>query len=606
MVLAPGYQALNYPAPLAGTYQLPSLGAAGNGDVLDMQGMPAQLHQFFGDKLVVMSFIYTHCDDINGCPLATYVSSQVQNRLLDEKSLRDRVRFISMSFDPLNDTPEVMRSYASSFVKEDFDWQFLTTKSETHLKPILDAYGQSILREVDEDGNSSGSISHILRVFLIDENKQLRNIYSTSFLHPDTVINDIKTLALNTATQQPGQVQEKNGTPRLHGAGDDKRGYEDKNYRTRALSLESRAGRPVDLLQVVKDTPLGLPPIPVPSNNPLSEAKVQLGRLLFYDRRLSHNNTFSCAMCHIPEQGFSSNELATAVGVEGRTVRRNAPTIYNSAYHSRLFHDARESSLEQQIWGPLLAHNEMANPSVGLVIEKVNKIPQYRELFAEAFAGEQANMLNLGQALASYQRVLVSANSNFDQWFYANRKNAMSAEAIAGYRLFNGKARCSTCHLVGKDYTLFTDNQLHNTGIGYLDSMQSTPASRRVLVAPGTWLDVDTSAIKDSVEEKPNDLGYYEISGLPEDRWKYRTPGLRNVALTAPYMHNGSLSTLKDVVEFYDAGGISNELLDPLMVPLKLSAIEKKQIVSFLEQLTGSNIDRLISDAFAVPVGNTR
>ena len=141
--------------------------------------------------------------------------------------------------------------------------------------------------------------------------------------------------------------------------GDYKGGYESSEYHTQSVSLDRRQGQRADLMQVLSKPPLGLPPVPVPADNPVTQLKVELGRKLFYDRRLSLNNTISCAMCHIPEQGFTSNEMALAVGIEGRTVRRNAPTVYNSAYLTRLFHDGREHSLEQQVWSPLLANNEM-------------------------------------------------------------------------------------------------------------------------------------------------------------------------------------------------------------------------------------------------------
>ncbi|MFT5133440.1 MAG: cytochrome c peroxidase, partial [Gammaproteobacteria bacterium] len=547
-ILAPGYQTLSFDAPSAGSYTLTPIGHAADGNILTMQGRPSRLHDFFGDKYVVLSFIYTQCDDVNGCPLATYVSSQVQNRLLDDLELKDKVRFISLSFDPKNDTPEVMQKYGENFTKDDFDWQFLTTDSEAELDPILKKYSQSIIRDVDQNGETLGSISHILRVFLIDTKKQIRNIYSTSFLHPDTVVNDIKTLVqepdnnIQKNPPQPANIHE------LHGAGDYKKEYENRTYQTRALSLVSRTGEAMDLLKYLQKPPLGLPALPIPVYNNITKEKAQLGRQLFYDRRLSHNNTFSCAMCHIPEQGFGSNELATAVGIEGRTVRRNAPTLYNIAYAKSLFHDARENSLEQQIWGPLLAHNEMANPSVGRVIEKIKSIPEYSEQFEKAFEGQAPDMKNLGEAIASYERTLVSANSNFDRWFYAKEKKAMNAEATAGYYLFIGKGHCASCHTIEKKHALFTDDKLHNTGIGFARSMQKDPPTRKVLVAPGTWLSIDNNVVADSSEPKPNDLGYYEISGNPDDRWKYRTPTLRNISLTSPYMHDGSLSSLKEVV----------------------------------------------------------
>lgn len=604
-VLAPGYQSLSFAAPPAGSYALPVMGAAADGNIVTMQGMPSRLHDFLGDKYVVLSFIYTQCDDVNGCPLATYVTSQVQNRLLAEASLQNRVRFISLSFDPHNDTPKALRKYGENFIKSNFDWQFLTTASAAELDPILEKYNQSILKEVDENGDATGSIAHILRVFLVDTKKQIRNIYSTSFLHADTIVNDIKTLALEPAKNNEQKQRDVSGKPVLHGAGDYKRGYEGANYVTRALSLQERTGKKADLMKYIDEPPLGLPAIPSPARNEITEAKVQLGRQLFYDRRLSHNNTFSCAMCHIPEQGFSSNELATAVGIEGRTVRRNTPSIYNVAYAKLLFHDGRENKLEQQIWGPLLAHNEMGNPSVGRVVDKIKSIAVYRKQFESVFAGQALDMNSIGEAIASYERALISGNSAFDRWYFGKEASAMSPDAIGGYKLFTSKARCVGCHSIEKTHALFTDNKLHNTGIGYLYSMQKEPQSRKVLIAPGTWITVDSAAIADAAEAKPNDLGYYEISGDPNDRWKYRTPTLRNVALSAPYMHDGSLSTLREVVEFYNNGGVANELLDPLLQPLKLSAGEVDQLLAFLDVLTGDNVDELISDAFAAPVGNT-
>jgi cytochrome c peroxidase len=604
-ILAPGYHALNFDAPLPGTYSLPRIGMAADGNILTMEGQASTLHEYLGDKYVVLSFIYTQCDDVNGCPLATYVSSQVQNRLIENSDLQNKVRFISLSFDPKNDTPEVMRQYGANFIKENFDWQFLTTISEDMLNPILEKYSQSILKEVDENGNTSSSISHILRVFLIDIQKQVRNIYSTSFLHPDTVVNDIKTLELDFRNNISNTKVLSSSKIELHGAGDDKEGYEYSSYQTQTSSLQSRIGRTADLYRFIEQAPLGLPSLKAFSAKKITRQKIQLGRQLFYDRRLSHNNTFSCAMCHIPEQGFGSNELATAVGVEGRTVRRNAPSLYNVGYSKLLFHDGRENSLEQQIWGPLLAHNEMANPSIGRVIEKIKSIDEYRQQFHSAFNGQEPDMYNIGEAIASYERTLVSANSHFDRWYYGGDKNAMSMQAKAGYALFTGKGRCSTCHTIDKDHALFTDHSLHNTGIGYFHSMQKEPVTRKVLVAPGTWLNVESKVIADSAEAIPNDLGYYEISEDPDDRWKFKTPTLRNIALTAPYMHNGSFSDLTEVVEFYNRGGISNELLDPLLQPLQLSPQEVEQIVVFLNNLTGDNIDTLISDAFAAPIGNT-
>ena len=194
VVLAPGYSALEFEPPKPGTYALPPLGAAADGPVLHSDGEAKQLHDYLGDKVVVLSFIYTTCNDVNGCPLATFVLKGVQNAVLAQPKLRNRVRLLSFSFDPQQDTPEALAAYAKHFRADDFDWQFLTTESERRLDPTLDAYGQWVVRDYDAQGNYLGTMSHILRVFLIDQQRRIRNIYSTSFLHADTVTNDILTL----------------------------------------------------------------------------------------------------------------------------------------------------------------------------------------------------------------------------------------------------------------------------------------------------------------------------------------------------------------------------------------------------------------------------
>ena len=393
----------------------------------------------------------------------------------------------------------------------------------------------------------------------------------------------------------------------IFGPGDRKQGYEHEDYVTNSISVTARTGKEADLLQFINKPQLGLPSLVIPSENPVTDKKIKLGRLLFFDRRLSLNDTFSCAICHIPEQGFTSNEISTAVGLEGRSVKRNSPTIYNVAHYSILFHDGREDSLEQQVWSPLLAHNEMANPSIGYVINKIKGIKDYDGQFEEAFDGKGPTMETIGMALASYQRALNSANSRFDRWYYGKEKDALTKEEIAGFELFTGKARCSACHLVNEEYAIFTDNKMHNTGHGFAVSMGVKPEKTKVQLAPGVFVDVDTEII-DSVRQQPkeNDVGLYEVTQNPFDRWKYRTSSLRNIELTAPYMHDGAFSSLREVVEFYNVGGVPNELLSPLITPLNLTDQEIDQIVLFLSTLTGDNVQTLVADAFAAPIGDIR
>jgi cytochrome c peroxidase len=345
--------------------------------------------------------------------------------------------------------------------------------------------------------------------------------------------------------------------------------------------------------------PLGLPPLPVPAANPLTREKIDLGRRLFMDRRLSHNNTMSCAMCHVPEQGFTANELGAAIGIEGRSLRRNAPTLFNVGYQRSLFHDGREPHLEAQIWGPLLARVEMGMPSMGYATEKVRQLSEYAGLFEAAFGGP-VTAERIGQAIASYERTLVSGNSRFDRWHYGGDRTALDAQEQRGFDIFKGKGRCAACHLVGEQAALFTDHKFHNTGIGWERTMFPERSSYRVQLAPDTFVEVAGSLLR-PFEPPQSDTGRYEVTTALKDRWAYKTPTLRNVALTAPYMHDGSLPTLEAVVAFYDPGGIDNENRSPLLAPLGLDADEKAALVAFLKALTGNNTEALAMDARRAP-----
>ena len=597
--LAVGYSKLPFISAIPGSYQLPVIGPAADGDILTSKNQPKSLHQLMGSKIVLLSFIYATCSDVNGCPLATLVLHKISQQLQKQPELADKLRLLTLSFNPVHDTPEKMREYGEGFKTGRFDWQFLTTRNETALQPILDAYQQNIQKIVDEKGQFTGTYSHLLRVYLIDTDKNVRNIYSVDFLHADTVINDIKTILMGDQKRVESKPVESEG---LYEAGDNKQNYQDIDYQTRSVALTQRQGKDLNLIQYTHTPPLGLPRLPQPKDNPVSSAKIALGRKLFYDRRLSLNNTFSCAMCHIPEQGFSSNEMSTAVGVEGRSVRRNSPTLYNIGYAQLLFHDGRENSLEQQVWGPLLAHNEMANPSIGYVVDKVKNSLDYKGLFEKAFS-TGPTLETIGQAIASYERTLNSADSAFDKWYYAKQAKNVTEDVKRGFSLFTGKASCSRCHTINKTSALFTDQKRHNTGVGYLASMFKDPEQQKVQVAPGVFVDVPRQNLAGLNTEKPNDLGYYEISQDPTDRWSYKTPTLRNIALTAPYMHNGSLATLEAVVSFYNNGGGANENLSPLIRPLNLSDEEQADLVAFLKALTGNNVKELVSDGFAAPVG---
>ena len=347
---------------------------------------------------------------------------------------------------------------------------------------------------------------------------------------------------------------------------------------------------------------LGLPSLEVPPDNPLTREKVALGRKLFFDRRLSPNGTMSCAMCHVPEQGFTAHELATPVGIEGRSVRRNAPTVLNSGWQKRLFHDGREISLENQVWGPLLAANEMGNPSIGYVIERIQGLADYKGTFEAAFEGKGVSAERIGAAIASYERTLVAADSRFDRWRYGGNPKALDENEKRGFEIFVGKGRCAQCHLVGEKTAFFTDHGFHNTGVGWRRTF-ANPGRTRVEIAPGVHTELEQKAVETFSEAPPKDVGRYEITLDPRDRWAYKTPSLRNVALTAPYMHDGSLATLEAVVEFYDRGGIDNPEKSTLLGPLGLTAEERAALVAFLKTLTGSGIEALVVEARATPIG---
>lgn len=310
-------------------------------------------------------------------------------------------------------------------------------------------------------------------------------------------------------------------------------------------------------------------------------------------------------MCHVPEQGFTNNELATPIGVTGRSIRRNAPTVLNSAYQKTMFHDGRDTSLETQVIGPLISHDELANPSIGYLVEKVKALADYDGLFEAAFGGN-TTIGRIGQAIASWERSLLAADSPFDRWRYGGENDALTNQQQRGFELFTGKAGCAACHLIDDDHALFTDHAFHDTGLGYRAVGRNGQGGEVVSVeiAPGVFTDVARSVVESVGDPRTPDLGRYEVSRDPRDLWHFKTPSLRNVALTGPYMHDGSMTKLREVIQFYNDGGVPHDGLDPLIRPLGLSDDEIGTLVAFLEALTASNIAELAADARSVPVGN--
>lgn len=292
------------------------------------------------------------------------------------------------------------------------------------------------------------------------------------------------------------------------------------------------------------DVPAGLPELPHPKDNPPTKAKIELGKQLYFDKRLSADNTISCASCHDPKKGWS-NDAAVATGVGGKKGGRSAPTIINSAYANFHFWDGRAASLEDQALGPIQNPIEMKMP-LDDVVAKLNKIPGYKKQFQEVF-GTDVTEDGIAKAIAAYERTVLSGDAPYDR-FKAGDKDALSESAQRGMKLFFGDALCSACH-VGPN---FTDQAFHNVGIG--------------------------------MDKENPDIGRNKISGLGGDTGSFKTPTLREIARTAPYMHDGSLKTLEEVVEHYDKGGIDNPYLSEDIFELDLTEQQKKDLVTFLKE----------------------
>ena len=332
--------------------------------------------------------------------------------------------------------------------------------------------------------------------------------------------------------------------------------------------------------------PLGLPADTwdyyIPKSNPLTEPKIELGRRLFFDPRLSADGTVACATCHDPKLAFTDGK-PVAVGIAGRRGTRNSPTILNAIYSPGQFWDGRADTLEDQAKLPLINPLEMGDQSYEAIVARLRQIPEYREQFQAVFGGP-VTMKYLGQAIAAYERTLVSGDSPFDR-FFAGDLNALSASARQGLALFRGKARCSRCHIINDQSLFFTDFAYHNTGVAANHPAFNRLARQAFELAqrPNPEAAIDALGRQDGGSE----LGRMLISYQPFDLGSFKTPSLRNVALTAPYFHDGSAQTLAEVVRFYNEGGQANLNREWDLAPLGLTAEEQRELVSFLESLTG-------------------
>ncbi len=315
-----------------------------------------------------------------------------------------------------------------------------------------------------------------------------------------------------------------------------------------------------------------LPPVPVPADNPMTPEKIELGKLLFFDPRLSGDSSRPCVSCHLPEQGWTTN-TPQSPAYPTNLERRNSPTLINVGYNGALIWDGRAGSLEKQALGPIQNPLHM-NQNLDLLIEKLRAIPGYVERFQQVF-GTSVTPDGLSKALAAFERTIVTQNAPFDRYMTGDQK-AMSEAAVRGMELFKGKARCILCH----NRPNFTDSQFHNLGVPEPAFLQEPLVQASIRF--------DTKRMKvEGYDKVTTDLGRYLVTKKEEDKGAFKTPTLRNVTQTAPYMHNGVFDTLEAVIDFYDKGGETVAGKSPLMQPLGLTAQEKKDLLAFLQALTG-------------------
>lgn len=329
---------------------------------------------------------------------------------------------------------------------------------------------------------------------------------------------------------------------------------------------------------------VGLPVVVAPATNPGSTAVIELGRRLFFDQRLSGNGQISCASCHIPEKAFSDGK-AVAQGIDGRRGTRKTPSILNAGYNVAQFWDGRRTALEDQVLDPLFNPNEHGIDNADSLLRRIRQDKHYEPIVNKAFGAELANINTrmVSKALAAYVRSLTVGNSPVDRYLYAGEKNALSSDQLRGLELFRGSAQCTTCHPIGERSALLTDNDYHIMAVGF-DRLVPKVAALARQAAQASPKELDHLILGDPDAAA---AGRFIVTRDPQDIGKFKTPSLRNVALTAPYMHDGSVATLDDAVdhEIYYRGQAMGR-------PLMLTPIEKADLVSFLKALTSAEFPR--------------
>ena len=339
--------------------------------------------------------------------------------------------------------------------------------------------------------------------------------------------------------------------------------------------------------------PLGLPKVPIPADNPQSPEKIALGDKLFHDARFSIDGTVSCSTCHNDKKAFTDSPLRVSEGHHKLTGTRNAPSVINAAFYTSQFWDGRSISLEDQSQHPMVNPVEMGLPDHEPVLKIVREDPAYVDGFKKAFgkSGRDVTMDDVKKAIASFERTVISGDSPFDKWYFGGDRNAISDQAKRGFDLYVGQGRCVSCHVIEQTQALFTDNRFHNIGVGINRIQNDVPRlAAEFLKAKAAGASVDKTVLADP---KVSELGRFAVTNSFDEIGAFKTTTLRNIAMTAPYMHDGSLKTLKDVVKHYNEGGKSpgdpapvNPYLSGGIRPLDLKDQQIDDLVAFLETLT--------------------
>lgn len=338
--------------------------------------------------------------------------------------------------------------------------------------------------------------------------------------------------------------------------------------------------------------PLGLPPLVIPEDNPQTPEKIALGEKLFNDTRFSSTGQISCATCHDPNKGFTDSPLVVSEGINKLKGTRNSPTVANSAYFTSMFWDGRSTTLEEQAQHPIVNPVEMGLENHEPVLKVVRTDPEYVAAFEKVFGktGEQIELDHVLKAIASFERTVITGDSPFDRYHFGGEKNAMSAAAVRGFDVFLNQGRCVSCHTIEQDFALFTDNRFHNIGVGINRIQNDVPRlAPSFLDAKARGVDVDKAVLTDP---NASELGRFAITETLDELGSFKTSTLRNIAVTAPFMHDGSIATLREVVEHYNNGGVTNEgdpvndFLSGGIRPLNLTEQQIDDLVAFMEALT--------------------